>query len=261
MLSNPLIADAGKGLRTLAAYDANGDGRIDASDPVYQQLKVWQDLNQDGNNTNVITVGNVQALAQDESGGQKELKSLQEMGISAIDYGNGRYEFNSASSANGVGYRQIATQILEAESEGTRYTPVGAGIQIELSNGAPQIVVTQVKSEQAVYQGLQIAASGETIGAAGAELYEDGLPSSYNPNSQGGQREIVISAAQLLANENWQELVLFHPEGRHKLSNGVLHAGKSGRTDCAVRKTRNLKKNMAVVRSRRAQAAMKTTAN
>ncbi|UUZ65416.1 hypothetical protein LP417_13320 [Polaromonas sp. P1-6] len=203
LLSNPLIADAGKGLRVLAAYDANGDGKIDASDPVYHQLKVWQDLNQDGNNTQVITVGSVQALAQDESGGQKELKSLQEAGISAIDYGNGRYEFNSASSANGVGYGQIATQALEAESEGTRYTPVGAGIQIELSNGTPQIVITQVLSEQAVYQGLQIAASGETIGVPGAELYEDGLPYGYNPNSQGGQREIVISAAQLLANDTW----------------------------------------------------------
>ncbi|MFC5521441.1 NlpC/P60 family protein [Polaromonas jejuensis] len=203
LLSNPLIADAGKGLRTLAAYDANGDGRIDQNDPVYQQLKVWQDLNQDGNNTQVITVGSVQALAQDETGGQKELKSLQEAGISAIDYGNGRYEFNSASSANGVGYGQIATQTLEAESEGTRYTPVGAGIQIELSNGTPQIVITQVLSEQAVYQGLQIAASGETIGVPGAELYEDGLPYGYNPNTQGGQREIVISAAQLLANDTW----------------------------------------------------------
>ncbi|UUZ65413.1 hypothetical protein LP417_13305 [Polaromonas sp. P1-6] len=143
LLSNPLIADAGKGLRVLAAYDANGDGKIDASDPVYHQLKVWQDLNQDGNNTQVITVGSVQALAQDESGGQKELKSLQEAGISAIDYGNGRYEFNSTSSPNGVGYRQIATQTLEAQEEGTLYTPVGASIRIDATNQQPEIVITQ----------------------------------------------------------------------------------------------------------------------
>ncbi|MGH6640326.1 MAG: hypothetical protein ACREBY_17220, partial [Polaromonas sp.] len=206
LLSNPLIADAAKGLRVLAAYDANGDGRIDAGDPVYHQLKVWQDLNQDGNNTQVITVGNHSERAQDESGGLKELRSLQQAGISAIDYGNGRYEFNSASSPNGVGYRQIATQALEAESEGVRYTPVGAGIQIELSNGEPQIVITQVLSEQAVYQGLQIAASGETIGMPGAELYEDGLPSGYDPATQGGQREIVIGAAQLLQNDTWAGL-------------------------------------------------------
>ncbi|MGH8435629.1 MAG: hypothetical protein ACRERX_14395, partial [Pseudomonas sp.] len=30
LLSNPLVADPAKGLRSLAAFDANGDGRIDA---------------------------------------------------------------------------------------------------------------------------------------------------------------------------------------------------------------------------------------
>ncbi len=44
--SNPLVADPAKGLRSLAAFDANGDGRIDASDPIYDQLKVWQNLDQ-----------------------------------------------------------------------------------------------------------------------------------------------------------------------------------------------------------------------
>ncbi|MBL0423465.1 hypothetical protein JI739_24260, partial [Ramlibacter sp. AW1] len=51
LFSNPLIADAGKGLRILAAYDANQDGRIDVQDPVFNHLRVWQDLDQDGNNT------------------------------------------------------------------------------------------------------------------------------------------------------------------------------------------------------------------
>ncbi len=197
LLSNPLIADAGKGLRVLAAYDANGDGRIDASDPVYQQLKVWQDLNQDGNNTHTISVNAVSSLAQDESGGLRELRSLAEAGITAIDYANGRFEMGDGN------YRLIATETLEAQDEGTRYTPVGAGIKLQVSNGAPQIVVTQVQSEQAVYEGLQIAAGGETIGAPGAELYEDGLPTAYDPNTQGGPIELVISAAQLLQNDTW----------------------------------------------------------
>jgi len=200
MLSNPLIADAAKGLRVLAAYDANGDGKIDASDPVYHQLKVWQDLDQDGNNVNVLTIGGVQSLAQDETGGQKELRSLQEAGITAIDYANGRYEMGAGN------YRQIATQTLEAQEEGTRYTPVGAGIQIEVTDGAPQIVITQVQSEEAVYAGLQIAAAGETIGTAAAPLYEDGLPHGFDPHTQGGQREIIIGAAQLLQNDTWANM-------------------------------------------------------
>jgi hypothetical protein len=35
------------GFDALRAYDSNSDGIIDASDPVFAQLRVWQDLNQD----------------------------------------------------------------------------------------------------------------------------------------------------------------------------------------------------------------------
>ncbi len=200
LMSNPLVADAGKGVRLLAVYDANGDGRIDASDPVYHHLKVWQDLNQDGDNTHVLTIGAVQVPAQDETGGVKELQSLAEAGVTAIDYANGRFELGAGD------YRQIATQALQAEQEGVRYTPVGAGLQIELTDGAPQILITQVLSEAAAYQGLQIEASDETIGTPGAELYEDGLPYGYNPIAEDGPREIIVSAEQLLRNDTWAGL-------------------------------------------------------
>lgn len=200
LLSNPLVADAGKGLRLLSAYDANGDGRIDGSDPVFEHLKVWQDLNQDGDNTNAITIGAVQRLVQDESGGVMELRSLSGAGITAIDYANSRFELGAGN------FRQIATQVLEAEQEGVRYSPVGAGIQIEMTNGEPQVLITQVQSEAAVYDGLQIAAGGEAIGTPGAELYEDGLPVAYDPVVDGGPREIIISAAHLLENDTWAGL-------------------------------------------------------
>jgi len=35
-------------LQALARYDDNGDGKLDASDAIWNELKVWQDLNQDG---------------------------------------------------------------------------------------------------------------------------------------------------------------------------------------------------------------------
>jgi len=151
LLSNPLVADPAKGLRSLAAFDANADGKIDASDPVYAQLKVWQDFNQDGNNTQRLQFGPYTEIAQDESGGIKELRSLADWGISAIDYSNSRYEYSSASSPGGVGYGQIATQTLEADQEGVRYTPVGAGIRIDATNARPEIVITQVQSAATVY--------------------------------------------------------------------------------------------------------------
>ncbi len=203
LLSNPLVADAAKGLRSLAAFDANADGRIDQNDPVHQQLKVWQDFDQDGNNTHGLTIGGHSEIAQDESNGIKELRSLSDWGITAIDYANGRYEFASTSRPNGVGYASISTQTLEAEQEGVLYTPVGAGIRIDATDGKPEIVITQVQSEQAVYAQYTLEAAGETIGTPQAPLYEDGTLQAYNPNTQGGPIAITISAAQLLGNDTW----------------------------------------------------------
>ena len=108
LLSNPLVADVAKGLRSLATWDTNGDGRIDAHDPLYQQLKVWQDFDGDGNNTHFLNVidasGPHSVLAQDESNGTQELRGLAELGITAIDYANNRYELDSGLRSVLKGY-------------------------------------------------------------------------------------------------------------------------------------------------------------
>ncbi len=57
---------ASDGFANLAQYDSNGDGKIDASDASFADLKVWQDANQDG----VSDAG--------------ELKSLTDHGITSI---------------------------------------------------------------------------------------------------------------------------------------------------------------------------------
>lgn len=67
-------------------------------------------------------------------------------------------------------------------------------------------MITQVLSAAAVYSQYVLEAGGETIGVPGAELYEDGIPASYNPNTQGGPIPITISAAQLLGNDTWHGL-------------------------------------------------------
>jgi len=58
------------GFDVLAGYDSNLDGVINASDAVYAELQVWQDLNQDG----VTDAG--------------ELKSLADLGIVSISLTN-----------------------------------------------------------------------------------------------------------------------------------------------------------------------------
>ena len=67
---NTLLKDgslAANGFAALAEHDENGDGKIDAQDAVFEQLKVWRDLNQDG-------------VSQAE-----ELFTLEQLGIQSLD--------------------------------------------------------------------------------------------------------------------------------------------------------------------------------
>ncbi|MBG9388551.1 calcium-binding protein [Caenimonas aquaedulcis] len=58
---------ASNGFQAIAQYDANADGKIDAADAAFTQLRIWQDANQDG----------VSQAA--------ELKSLAQLGIASIN--------------------------------------------------------------------------------------------------------------------------------------------------------------------------------
>jgi hypothetical protein len=49
-----------EGFAALAQYDANGDGVIDANDPIYSQLRMWVDVN--GNGT--VDAGELETLQQ-----------------------------------------------------------------------------------------------------------------------------------------------------------------------------------------------------
>ena len=87
---------AANGFDAIGDLDSNGDGVFDASDEAFSDVKVWQDLNQDG-------------IAQ-----PGELKSLAEHGIAAINLGS-----KSTSEA----------------SNGNLITAVGSFVRIDGSEG------------------------------------------------------------------------------------------------------------------------------
>jgi Ca2+-binding RTX toxin-like protein len=76
------------GFEALKAFDVNGDGVIDASDPVYAQLRVWLDANKDGRS------------------GEGELLTLEEAGVKSI---NVNYTNSSFIDAQGNAHRQAGS--------------------------------------------------------------------------------------------------------------------------------------------------------
>ncbi len=109
---------AADGFAALADLDSNGDGVIDASDAAFGELKVWQDLNQDG----ISQAG--------------ELKTLSELGITALSTGataNGQVQNGNTVTATAGFTRADGSQgtlgslDLAASNFLTEYTPATAG--------------------------------------------------------------------------------------------------------------------------------------
>jgi hypothetical protein len=81
LFSNGQVNNAARGVRSMSWVDGNGDGALDASDPVFNALRVWQDANSNG--------------IQDAG----ETKTLSELGITKLDYGQSRFTRNGQDFA------------------------------------------------------------------------------------------------------------------------------------------------------------------
>jgi hypothetical protein len=181
LFSNGLVSDAARGVRSLSWVDANGDGYLDASDPVFAALRVWQDSNGDG-----IQTGN-------------ESKTLAELGITKLDYSQNRFTRSGQEF-----YMQSAT--LDASSVGVSENPLKAGgIQIVHSNGSTTLLVTKEQITNGgggTGQGTTFTVVDEVISS-----YEDGIAPEVSA-SQGGpaatdHQPISISIASLLVNDGF----------------------------------------------------------
>lgn len=96
LFSNGMVGLDRRGLAGLAWMDSNYDGRLDTSDPVFNQLRVWQDKNGNG----IVDAGEETTLAQD--------------GITSLNYSMGQF------SENGQ-IRQMASPdltVIKANSDG-----------------------------------------------------------------------------------------------------------------------------------------------
>ena len=101
------------GFDALRDLDSNADGKVDAGDAQFSDLKVWRDLNQDG-------------LSQNG-----ELFTLNQLGIAAINTGN--IEHNR-TLPNGNQIADLGTYIKTDGSSGTTGEVVGNMADINLAN-------------------------------------------------------------------------------------------------------------------------------
>ncbi len=170
LFSNSLVADAAKGVRSLTFVDANADGVLNGADPVFSQLRVWQDAN-----------GN--AFAE-----QGELQSLAALGITSLDYANGRFTRNGE-------YFAMQSPTLETSSEGSRAAVLPEGIRVEFSDGQATLYVTSV---------TDLGAGNDGIAAVedGGQDYVAGPNNTRVPIGQSSARRDPISILPSLLLQN-----------------------------------------------------------
>ncbi|MBS4018314.1 MAG: cadherin-like domain-containing protein [Dechloromonas sp.] len=126
LFSNSTVALGRRGLAGMAWVDANYDGKLTSADPVWEELKLWRDLDQNGN--------------QDAG----EVQTLEAAGITELNYAMGTF------TQHGV-KKQLGSPDLEADSQGTRVSVVPEGILVQRSeDGRLSLVVTRIDDKTAV---------------------------------------------------------------------------------------------------------------
>ncbi len=119
LFSNSIVDLSARGLAGMRWIDSNYDGRLTNADPVWNELKVWQDADGDG----VADAGETQALSA--------------LGITALDYAMGRFEQNGQ-------LKEMSSPDLAADTAGTRTHVVPEGIVVETTSGHTSLLVTRI---------------------------------------------------------------------------------------------------------------------
>ncbi len=87
-----------QGIASLAFYDANGDGLITRDDPVYQQLRLWVDIDGDGS-SGALEVFDLQMRTVAMPHGENVNTDLASMAVDAIDLTTSTLRFADGSTS------------------------------------------------------------------------------------------------------------------------------------------------------------------
>jgi hypothetical protein len=169
LFNDAQINTALRGLHALDEFDANGDGKITASDPVYNQLKVWLDIQHDGQ---------MQAF---------ETLSLAAAGISELGINSGQFVRNGEADL-------MTTTALTADSAGTIVHVEGNNLRVLKETGDTLLMVSAL-ADFAKSTDAQVRDSHTRLSANGSLTVVNELMDGVEDTA------IVVSVEQLLKND------------------------------------------------------------
>jgi hypothetical protein len=169
LFNDAQINTAVRGLHALDEFDANGDGKITASDPVYNQLKVWLDIQHDGQ---------MQAF---------ETLSLAAAGISELGINSGQFVRNGEADL-------MTTTALTADSAGTIVHVEGNNLRVLKETGDTLLMVSAL-ADFAKSTDAQVRDSHTRLSASGSLTVVNELMDGVEDTA------IVVSVEQLLKND------------------------------------------------------------
>jgi hypothetical protein len=169
LFNDAQINTAVRGLHALDEFDANGDGKITASDPVYNQLKVWLDIQHDGQ---------MQAF---------ETLSLAAAGISELGINSGQFVRNGEADL-------MTTTALTADSAGTIVHVEGNNLRVLKETGDTLLMVSAL-ADFAKSTDAQVRDSHTRLSANGSLTVVNELMDGLEDTA------IVVSVEQLLKND------------------------------------------------------------
>lgn len=111
----------------LTWLDANHDGRLDASDPAFKAIRLWSDINGDGQSLKPKLDENGQPVKDDKGNivYESEAQSLSNAGIAGIDFADGQVSVERSDGST----QQAGAQTLNGDTRGVLYSKATGGAQ------------------------------------------------------------------------------------------------------------------------------------
>ena len=175
---------AANGYQALAQYDANHDGKIDATDAIFKQLQVWVDANHDG---------------KVEAG---EMKSLTQLGIASLDLH--AQTSHTADNGNTIGLTSSYTTTSGATHE-------MADVWLTKSDSSAS---TTAATTTTAGSGSTTPHLSELLAAPATDLLPGHVENAAASTSTGGGHATTAQTHAMLDHK------LLEEEERHRLANG-----------------------------------------